>query len=90
MAEVISINVTSVVNILNKMQVLQEEMKLLFLDSEKAILNAELEGWNDKNYHQFADTFLDTKTLFLSLEKKIDEEHIPFLKKMIRTSAEFE
>ncbi len=85
----ISLNVASVSNILRKMQNLQEEMRLLMSDTEKSILNAELEGWNDKNYHYFVDSFLDTKGLFSAAEKKIDEEHIPFLKKMIRSAEEF-
>lgn len=90
MAENISININSVSNILRRMQNLQEEMRLLVLDTEKSILNAELEGWNDKNYHYFVDSFIDTKSMFTIAEKKIDEEHIPFLKKMIRASEDFD
>ncbi len=84
----ININFDSVQSILRKCQILLEEVQILVSDIDKDIVNAELEGWNDKRYFMFKDSFEDTKGLFNSGLKKIEEEHIPDLKKLIRISEE--
>lgn len=84
----ININFESVTAILKKCQVLQEEIMLLVSEVDKNIINAELEGWNDKRYFEFKDSFDDTKGLFNNGLKKIEEEHIPYLRKLIRISEE--
>ena len=87
--EKININFDSVQTILKKMRILQEEAYILMSEVDKNIINAELDGWNDKRYYEFKDSFEDTKGLLNSSIKKIDEEHIPFLRKLLRISEEY-
>jgi len=89
MAEQITINLVAVQNILRKLRTLSEEAHILVSETDKTIQNAELEGWNDSKYHAFRDQFLDTKTLFSGAIKRIEEEHIPSLKKIIRAAEDF-
>lgn len=85
----ININFDSVQTILKKMQILQEEAYILMSEVDKNITNAELDGWNDKRYYEFKDSFEDTKGLLNNAIKKVDEEHIPFLRKLLRISEEY-
>lgn len=85
----ININFDNVHSILKKIQLLQEEAIILLSDVDKNIVNSEIDGWNDKRYYEFKESFDDTKGLFNSAIKRIDEEHIPFLKKLIRISEDY-
>lgn len=89
MADKININLESIQIILKKIQNLQEESFFLLSEVDKNLSNAELEGWNDKRYYEFKDSFDDTKSFFNNGIKKIDEEHIPYLKKILRIAEEF-
>ncbi len=89
MAEQIIVNLMAVQNILRKLKALEEEARLSLSETDKTVQNAELEGWNDSKYYQFIDSFMDTKGLFNNAIKRIEEEHIPFLKKVIRATEEF-
>ena len=89
MADQVTVNLVAVQNILRKLKSLEEEARLSLSEADKTIQNAELEGWNDTKYHQFIDSFLDTKSLFNNAVKRIEEEHIPFLKKVMRAAEEF-
>ena len=90
MADQITINVVAVQNILRKLKALEEEARMSLAETDKTIQNAELEGWNDAKYHAFRDQFFDTKGLFNSAIKRIEEEHIPALKKIIRSAEDFQ
>lgn len=85
----ININLDSIYSILKKLQTMQDEFYTLTLNADKDLANAELEGWNDKRFHEFRDAFDDTKSLILNAIKNIDEEHIPYLRKIIRIAEEF-
>lgn len=85
----ISVNLEHLNTIIKKLQVLQEEAYLLVNDADKNIINAELEGWNDKRFYEFKDSFDDTKGTILNAIKKIDEEHIPFLRKIHSIADEY-
>jgi len=89
MADKININLESIQIILKKIQNLQEESYFLLSEVDKNLSNAEIEGWNDKRYYEFKDSFDDTKNFFNNGIKKIDEEHIPYLKKILRIAEEF-
>ena len=89
MSDKININLDSIQIILKKLQNLQEESYFLLSEVDKNLSNAELEGWNDKRYYEFKDSFDDTKSFFNNGIKKIDEEHIPYLKKILRIAEEF-
>jgi S-methylmethionine-dependent homocysteine/selenocysteine methylase len=89
MADQITINLVAVNNILRKLKTLEEEARIILSETDKTISNAELEGWNDSKYHVFKDTFYDTKALIIGGLKRIDEEHIPYLKKIIRSTEDF-
>lgn len=89
MADKININLESIQIILKKIQNLQEESYFLLSEVDKNLSNAEIEGWNDQRYYEFKDSFDDTKSFFNNGIKKIDEEHIPYLKKILRIAEEF-
>jgi uncharacterized GH25 family protein len=89
MADQITINIIAVNNILRKLRALEEETRIVLAETDKTIANAELEGWNDSKYHMFKDSFYDTKALINGGLKRIDEEHLPFLKKIIRSTEDF-
>lgn len=89
MADKININLESIQIILKKIQNLQEESYFLLSEVDKNLSNAEIEGWSDKRYYEFKDSFDDTKSFFNNGIKKIDEEHIPYLKKILRIAEEF-
>lgn len=87
--ERININIENVHAILKKIQILEEETLLFLSDVDKNIVNSEVDGWNDKRYYEFKESFDDTKNLYYSAIKRINDEHIPFLKKLIRFSEEY-
>jgi len=85
----VSINTESVSIILKKLRLLSEEVAVLLNDTERSIDSAELEGWNDKTYLVFKEQFGDTSAQIKNALRRIDEEHIGFLMKIIRTAEEF-
>lgn len=89
MTEQINVNIQAVTNVLRKCAALNEEIQILLSEADKSIANAEIEGWNDFRYHTFRDSFYDTKSYINNATKRIEEEHIPYLKKIIRSSEEF-
>jgi len=89
MADQITINTAAVANISRKLKALEEDLRALLLDSDRTIASAELEGWNDANYFIFTDAFQDTKVLLNNGLKRIEEEHLPMLKRLVRTADEF-
>ena len=89
MAEQITINITTVSNILRKLKQLEEEIRMATFDTEKAIQNAELEGWSDSNYRDFFESFNDTKGIITNALNRIEENHIPFIQKILRAADSF-
>jgi hypothetical protein len=89
MAGKISLNPESLVTILKKIQILEEEVFMYVSEVDKAIDNAELEGWNDKKYYEFRDSFQDTRGYFINGAKKIEDEHIPYIKRLLRVAEEY-
>jgi len=90
MADQLTINLVAVQNILRKLKSLEEESRISLAEVDKTIQNAELEGWSDSKYHSFRDQFFDTKGLFNNAIKRIEEEHIPSLKKIIHSVEDFQ
>ena len=89
MGDRISINIQSLQNILKRLKHLNEEATLLINDVNKTLQNAELEGWNDQTYHAFYDQFFDTQSLLRAGLKRVEEEHIPTITKLIRNAENF-
>ena len=87
--EQITMNINSVNVILRKMKFVSDEVNVLMRDLDKQIINAEMDGWSDKNYQVLIDNFNDTKQIINNGLRRIEEEHIPFLERIIRTASEF-
>jgi len=86
MQEQINMNVSAAINILRKMKYTIEEMNTLMRDLDRQITNAEMEGWTDKNYQIFIDAFQDTKGIINTGIRRMEEEHVPFLDRLIRSA----
>ena len=86
MNEQINMNISAANNILHKMKYVVEEMNTLLRDLDRHITNAEIEGWVDKNYQIFNDNYQDTKNIINTGIKRMEEEHIPFLERLIRNA----
>lgn len=85
----INVNSTSVSNVLKKLNLLSEELRLIISDVDKTIDNAELEGWNDAQYFAFKESFYDSKSLMINGVKRVEEDLIPTLRKILRSAEEF-
>lgn len=86
--EQINMNINSVNLILRKMKFVSEEINTLIRDLDKQIITAEMDGWSDKNYDLLIDSFNDTKQILNTGIRRIEEENIPFLERIIRTASE--
>ena len=89
MSDKIHINLDSVQAILKKLQIAEEEIRIVISQADKAISTAELEGFNDKRYYELKDSFEDTKSTMYYALKKIEEEHIPYLRRILRLGEDF-
>lgn len=78
----ISVNVDNLNIIIKKLKILQEEAYILVNDADKNILNAELDGWNDKRFYEFKESFDDVKITILNSLKRIDEDLVPSLRRI--------
>jgi len=90
MNEQITMNITAATNILRKMKYVVEEMNSLMRDLDRQIANAEIDGWTDKNYQLFSDAFQDTKTIINSGIRRMEEEHMPFLNRLVRNASDLQ
>ena len=86
--EQINMNINSVNLILRKMNFVSEVINTLIRDLDKQIITAEMDGWSDKNYDLLIDSFNDTKQILNTGIRRIEEENIPFLERIIRTASE--
>jgi len=50
---------------------------------------AEVEGWSDKTYVEFRDAIQDTLLTLQSSARKIEDEHIPYIKNLVRMTSDF-
>ena len=57
---------------------------------EKSVDMAELEGWNDKKYFEFKESFSDTKNSIAGVLNRFEDEHRPFLEKLLAIAEELE
>ena len=89
MSDKIHINLDSVQTILKKLQIAEEEIRTVIGQADKAISTAELEGFNDKRYYELKDSCEDTKSTMYYALKKIEEEHIPYLRRILRLGEDF-
>jgi len=87
-SEQINMNTNSVNLILRKMKFVSEEINILVRDLDRQIITAEMDGWSDKNYQLLIDSFNDTKQILNTGIRRIEEENIPFLERIIRTASE--
>jgi len=64
--------------------IMQAEKEVRF-----AIDMAEVTGWTDKNYETLKDEYFNTAQLIHTALRNIEENHIPFVKKVIKAMDEF-
>lgn len=84
----INISTDSVQNIARRMEFAQEEIREAVLNIDKEIDTAELEGWNDKTYYEFKESYIDTKVELMNALKRIEEDHMVYLKKILRNTED--
>lgn len=84
----ISMNTDSIANIVRKLEFMHEEIGILVSDMEKEIEMAEMEGWDDKSFFQFKDNYADSRHELSSVMKRIEEEHLVFLRRLLHSSED--
>jgi len=84
----IAIDTESISAIMKRLTEASEGIQEYIESVEKSVNLAELEGWNDKKYYEFKESFYDTKYSAMSVISKIEEEQIPFLSKLLSASEE--
>lgn len=84
----IRINTDSLLLVMKKLEYMKEELGTLLSDVDKEIELAELEGWDDKTFFKFKEDYLNTRYEISSSLKRIEEEHIIYLRKLIQLGGE--
>ena len=82
MAERISISRDSLVDIKRKLILFSEDTEENLKTLEKSIFNAEVEGWDDSKYDEFYDKYTELSTNVNAEIKRVEEELLPFIKKL--------
>lgn len=85
----ISISQDAVNEILKRMNILVEEGQMLLNSTNKAVLNAEMQGWNDMNFIRFKDNFDIAERTLKDGFKQFEEGLIPELKKLLNAIEDF-
>ena len=82
MSNQITVNRDVIVEIRKKVSLFREEAEEALKNAERSVHNAEIEGWNDSRYEEFYDMYSEIQQNLLSEFKRIDEEIIPYLRRM--------
>lgn len=85
----ISISQDAVNEILKRMNILVEEGQMLLNTTNKSVLNAEMQGWNDLNFIRFKDNFDIAERTLKDGFKQFEESLIPELKKLLNAIEDF-
>lgn len=89
MSSQISVNRDVIVEIRKKVALFREEAEETLKNAERSVHNAELEGWNDVRYEEFYDMYTEIQQNIQNEFKRIDEEIIPYLRKLEISFDEF-
>lgn len=89
MTKRISIDQDAVNEILKRSAALVEEVNIMISGANRAVVNAELQGWNDEHYVNFKDNFEMAERLLKDGVKQFEETLIPDLKKILRSIEDF-
>ena len=82
MSNQISINKDTVIEVRKRITIFLEESEETLKNAERSVYDAELEGWNDYQYKEFLDMYLDVQQNITNELKRMDEDIIPFLRKL--------
>ena len=82
MSNQITVNRETIVEIRKKVTLFKEEAEETLKNAERSVHNAEIEGWNDARYEEFYDMYTEIQQNILNEFKRIDEEIIPYLRKL--------
>lgn len=85
----ISIDQDAVNEILKRSSALVEEVGIMLSGADRALVNAELQGWNDEYYINFKDDFDIAERLIKEGVKQFEETLIPELKKILASIEDF-
>lgn len=85
----ISISQDAVNEILKRMNILVEEGQMLLNTTNKSVLNAEMQGWNDLNFIRFKDNFDIAERTLKDGFKQFEEGLVPELKKLLNAIEDF-
>jgi hypothetical protein len=88
--ERISVSSEIVSEILNKFNVLKEELEIYLSAVQKSIDTAELRGWNDKKYIEFKDLSDGVLRNLKEATREIDESIVPFLRQLLAYIEEYQ
>jgi len=89
MAKSILVNEETVNEILKRLNILAEETNIVLSQANRAVENAELQGWNDLNYVTFKDNFENAERKIKEGVKEIEEVLTPELKKILASIESF-
>ena len=84
----IRINTDSIHMVMKKLEFMKEELGILLSDADKEIELAEIEGWDDKSFFKFKEEYLNTKHEISNSLKRIEEDHLVYLKNIIKNTEE--
>ena len=84
----IRINTDSIRMVMKKLEFMKEELGVLLSDADKEIELAEIEGWDDKSFFKFKEEYLNTKHEISNSLKRIEEDHLVYLKNIIKNTEE--
>jgi hypothetical protein len=85
----ISIDQDAVNEILKRSSALVEEVGIMLSGANRALINAEMQGWNDEYYINFKDDFEIAERLIKEGVKQFEETLIPELKKILSSIEDF-
>jgi len=78
----ISVSEESLNDIYKNIQSLIESVDLELNNVRKSFDLAEMEGWNDKKYHQLKNSFLESKYFFNEGRNYLEEVVIPEIRRL--------
>ena len=85
----VSIDQDAVNEILKRSSALVEEVGIMLSGANRALINAEMQGWNDEYYINFKDDFEIAERLIKEGVKQFEETLIPELKKILNSIEDF-
>ena len=89
MSKNISVNEESLLEIMKKLNTLNEETVIHLNSVSKTIDFAEMEGWNDSNFLKFKEDFHNVDRLLKDGLRNLEDNLIPELKRILLLLEEY-